>query len=149
MEAIIFIGIQGVGKSTFYRDYFFNTHIRINIDMLKTRHREQIFLQACLEGKQPFVVDNTNPTVEERQRYIIPAKTHKFRAIAYYFEADLEQCKQRNSQRPAKQVVPLVGLLGTYKKLVIPHWQEGFDAIYTVKSELNNSFIVEEWQHEI
>ncbi len=149
MEAIIFIGIQGVGKSTFYRDYFFNTHIRINMDMLKTRHREQIFLQACLEGKQPFVVDNTNPTVEERQRYIIPAKTHKFRAIAYYFEADLEQCKQRNSQRPAKQVVPLVGLLGTYKKLVIPHWQEGFDAIYTVKSELNYSFIIEEWRHEI
>jgi len=149
MEAIIFIGIQGVGKSTFYRDYFFNTHIRINMDMLKTRHREQILLQACLEGKQPFVVDNTNPTVEERQRYIIAAKTHKFRVIAYYFQADLEQCKQRNNQRPAKQVVPLVGLLGTYKKLVLPNWQEGFDAIYTVKSELNYSFIVEEWQHEI
>ena len=149
MEAIIFIGVQGVGKSTFYRDYFFNTHIRINMDMLKTRHREQVFLQACLEGKQPFVVDNTNPTVEDRQRYIIPAKTHKFRVIAYYFQTDLEQCKQRNSQRPPKQVVPLVGLLATYKKLVIPNRQEGFDAIYTVKSELNYSFIVEEWQHEI
>lgn len=64
MEAIIFIGIQGAGKSTFYRHHFFNTHIRINLDMLKTRHREQIFLQACLEAKQPFVVDNTNPTVD-------------------------------------------------------------------------------------
>lgn len=149
MEAIIFIGIQGVGKSTFYRDYFFNTHIRINMDMLKTRHREQIFLQACLEGKQPFVVDNTNPTFEDRQRYIIPAKAYKFRVIAYYFPADLEQCKQRNSQRQPKQIVPLVGLLGTYKKLVIPNWTEGFDAIYTVKSELNYSFIVEEWRHEI
>lgn len=149
MEAIIFIGIQGVGKSTFYRDYFFNTHIRINMDMLKTRHREQILLQACLEGKQPFVIDNTNPTVEDRQRYIIPAKNHKFQAIAYYFPADLEQCKQRNNQRPPKQIVPLVGLLGTYKKLVIPNWSEGFDAIYTVKSQLNYSFIVEEWQHEI
>lgn len=28
MEAIIFVGIQGAGKSTFYRDRFFNTHIR-------------------------------------------------------------------------------------------------------------------------
>ena len=149
MEAIIFIGIQGVGKSTFYRDYFFNTHIRINMDMLKTRHREQILLQACLEGKQPFVVDNTNPTVEDRQRYIIPAKNHKFQAIAYYFPADLEECKQRNIQRSPKQIVPLVGLLGTYKKLVIPNLSEGFDAIYTVKSQLNYSFIVEEWQHEV
>jgi predicted kinase len=149
MEAIIFIGIQGAGKSTFYRNYFFNTHIRINLDMLKTRHREQIFLQACLEVKQRFVVDNTNPTVENRERYIIPAKANGFRVVGYYFQSQLEDCKQRNNQRPPKQIVPLVGLLATYKKLVLPSWQEGFDAIYSVKTELNYSFIVEEWQREI
>ena len=149
MEAIIFIGIQGVGKSTFYRQHFFNTHIRINLDMLKTRHREQIFLQACLEAKQPFVVDNTNPTVEERRRYITPAKAQGFRVVGYYFQAVLEDCKQRNNQRPPKQIVPLVGLLATYKKLVLPTRSEGFDTIYTVKTELNYSFIVEEWKREI
>jgi predicted kinase len=149
MEAIIFIGIQGVGKSTFYRHNFFNTHIRINLDMLKTRHREQIFLQACLEAKQPFVVDNTNPTIEERKRYITLAKAQGFRVVGYYFPAVLSDCKERNNQRPPKQVVPLVGLLATYKKLVLPTWAEGFDAIYTVKSELNYSFIVEEWKREI
>jgi predicted kinase len=149
MEAIIFIGIQGVGKSTFYLHHFFNTHIRINLDMLKTRHREQIFLQACLEGKQPFVMDNTNPTVEERKRYITPAKAQGFRVVGYYFQARLEDCKERNNQRPPKQIVPLVGLLATYKKLVLPNFSEEFDAIYTVKSELNYSFIVEEWKHEI
>ncbi len=149
MQAIIFVGIQGAGKSTFYYNYFFNTHIRINLDMLKTRHREQIFLQACLEAKQSFVVDNTNPTVEERKRYIIPAKAQGFQVVAYYFQADLEECKQRNHQRPPKQVVPLVGLLGTYKKLVLPNWTEGFDAIYSVKPEVNYSFSIEEWQHEI
>jgi predicted kinase len=57
MEAVIFIGIQGSGKSSFYRQHFFNTHIRINLDMLKTRHREKIFVRACLEAKQRFVVD--------------------------------------------------------------------------------------------
>lgn len=149
MEAIIFIGIQGVGKSTFYQKNFFNTHIRINLDMLKTRHREQIFLQACLTGKQPFVVDNTNPTIEERQRYITPAKAQGFKIVGYYFQAALEDCKQRNNQRKPKYVVPLVGLLATYKKLVLPTCAEGFDAIYTVKPELNYLFIVEEWQHEI
>ncbi|MBD2446652.1 AAA family ATPase [Nostoc sp. FACHB-152] len=149
MEAIIFIGIQGAGKSTFYRNYFFNTHIRINLDMLKTRHREHIFLQACLEAQQRFVVDNTNPTVENRERYIIPAKTNGFRVVGYYFQSKLEDCKQRNNQRPPKQIVPLVGLLATYKKLVLPSWQEGFDTIYSVKTELNYSFIVEEWQREI
>ncbi|BAY09368.1 ATP-binding protein [Calothrix sp. NIES-2098] len=149
MEAIIFIGIQGAGKSTFYRNYFFNTHIRINLDMLKTRHREQIIFQACLEAKQPFVIDNTNPTVEERKRYIIPAKEKYFRVVGYYFQALLEDCQQRNNQRPPKQIVPLVGLLATYKKLVMPSWEEGFDAIYTVKPDVNYSFIVEEWNREI
>ncbi|MBH8575725.1 ATP-binding protein [Nostocaceae cyanobacterium CENA369] len=149
MEAIIFIGIQGAGKSTFYRDRFFNTHIRINLDMLKTRHREQIFLQACLEAKQPFVVDNTNPTVEERKRYITPAKAKGFQVVGYYFQSELEECKKRNSQRNSEQIVPIIGLLATYKKLVLPSWQEGFDALYSVKTNLNYSFIVEEWQSEI
>lgn len=30
MEAIIFIGVQATGKSTFYKNKFFTTYIRIN-----------------------------------------------------------------------------------------------------------------------
>ncbi|MDF5731609.1 MAG: AAA family ATPase [Rhizonema sp. PD38] len=149
MEAIIFVGIQGAGKSTFYRTQFFNTHIRINLDMLKTRNREQIIFQSCLEAKQSFVVDNTNPTVEERRRYIPPAKAKKIQVIGYYFDSLLEECKQRNNQRIAEQIVPLVGLLATSKKLVLPTWQEGFDALYTVKTGLNDLFTVEQWHREI
>lgn len=74
MEAIIFIGIPASGKSTFYQQYFFNTHVRINVDMLKTRHREQLLTQACIEAKQKFVSDNTNRTPEVRARTIQPAK---------------------------------------------------------------------------
>jgi predicted kinase len=149
MEAIIFIGVQGAGKSTFYRERLLNTHMRINLDMLKTRHREQIFLKACLEAKQRFIIDNTNPTPQERSRYILPAKENKFRVIAYYFDSHLEECKQRNNQRQGKQVVPLPGLLGTYKRLVLPSWEEGFDAIYSVKTNVNYSFTLKEWQREV
>lgn len=70
MEAIIFVGIQATGKSTFYRENFFKTHIRINLDMLKTRHRENIILEACIKAKQPFVIDNTNPSMNDRKKYI-------------------------------------------------------------------------------
>lgn len=149
MEAIIFVGIQGAGKSTFYRTQFFNTHIRINLDLLKTRNREQIIFQSCLEAKQSFVVDNTNPTVEERRRYITPAKAKSFQVIGYYFDSRLEECKQRNNQRISEQIVPLVGLLATSKKLVLPNCQEGFDALYTVKTGLNYLFTVEQWHREI
>jgi predicted kinase len=149
MEAIIFIGLQGAGKSNFYREQFLNTHMRINLDMLKTRHREQIFFKACLEAKQSFVIDNTNPTLEDRSRYILKALENRFRVIAYYFDSHLEECKQRNSQRTGKEIIPIVGLISTYKKLVLPTWEEGFDAIYSVKTVIDNSFIVKEWQREI
>ena len=40
-EAAVFCGIQGSGKTTFYRARFAATHARINLDELKTRHRER------------------------------------------------------------------------------------------------------------
>ncbi len=149
MQAIIFIGIQGAGKSTFYRNNFLDTHIRINLDMLKTRHRERLIFQACLEAKQKFVIDNTNPTVEDRQRYIMPAKEQGFQVLAYYFNSNLEECKQRNSKRSGKKIIPEVGILSTYKKLILPSYIEGFDGIYSVKTHPDYSFVVEEWKREI
>ena len=79
MEAVIFCGIQGVGKSTFFKDRFFRTHVRISLDLLRTRNRERIFLAACLESGQRFVVDNTNPTRNERSVYIQAAKEKSLR----------------------------------------------------------------------
>jgi len=35
-DAVIFTGIQASGKSTFYKEQFSRTHIRINLDMLRT-----------------------------------------------------------------------------------------------------------------
>ena len=145
MEAVILIGIQASGKSSFCRDRFYNTHIRINLDMLKTRHREKILVQACLDAQQRFVVDNTNPTPADRARYILPAKDKGFRVVGYYFQSVLEDCKRRNSQRQGKQVIPVPGILATHKKLVLPSWDEGFDALYSVKLGTNYSFIVKEW----
>jgi len=50
MELIIFIGIQATGKSEFYKRRFYNTHIRINLDMLKTRNKEKISCQKQIYG---------------------------------------------------------------------------------------------------
>ena len=69
-QAVIFISIPATGKSTFFRVPFFDTHIRLNLEMLRTRHREQVLLKAFIEGKQSFVVDNTNATVEYRKKCI-------------------------------------------------------------------------------
>ncbi len=143
MEAIIFMGLQASGKSSFYRDKFIDTHIRINLDMLKTRHREKLLFNACLEAKQPFVIDNTNPAIADRSRYIEPAKAKGFKIIGYYFQSNLEECKQRNSQRDSTKKIPLVGILDTYKKLEMPSYEERFDRLFYVKIDADNLFIVE------
>ena len=61
MEAVILCGIQGSGKSTFCRERLFHTHVRINMDMLQSRHRETILLTACLNAKQPFAAKRRTP----------------------------------------------------------------------------------------
>ena len=149
MEAVIFMGLQASGKSSFYRTRFIDTHIRLNLDMLKTRHREHILFNACLAAKQSFVIDNTNPTISTRQRYIIPAKQYNFTITGYYFQSSVEECKLRNSRREGKSKISLVGILATYQKLQLPSYQEGFDRLYYVKIAKNNSFLVEEWQNAV
>lgn len=75
--AIIFIGIQASGKSTFYHEQF-AAYTHINLDTLHTRNKENLLLQECVECGRSFVVDNTNPTKEDRQKYIRAAKDKLF-----------------------------------------------------------------------
>jgi predicted kinase len=146
MEAVIFIGIQGAGKSTFYKQFFVDTHIRINLDMLKTRHREELLLKACLEAKQPFVVDKMNASIVDRARYIQAAKAYNFRVVGYYFRSNFEECLERNNQREGKAVVPEKGLRGFQSRFQMPSYSEGFDALFHVKIGENREFIVTEWK---
>jgi predicted kinase len=149
MEAVIFIGIQGSGKSTFFKERFFDTHIRINLDMLRTRHREKLLFEACLEAKQKFVLDNTNLTREEREKYIVGAKSFGFKIVGYYFQTNLEKAFERNNQRTGKAKIPEKGLLGSFKRLQIPQFDEGFDKLFYVSINDKSGFVVEDWKDEI
>lgn len=149
MEAIIFIGIQGSGKSTFYRQQWADTHLRLNLDMLRTRHREAILFQACLNAKQSFVVDNTNPTRAERAKYINAARAAGFRIIGYYFSAKLKDALARNAQRIGKQCVPEKGVRATHQRLELPRYDEGFDALYYVRIADDGGFVCQEWREDL
>lgn len=149
MQVVIFIGVQATGKSTFFKERFADTHLRINLDMLKTRHREEILVNACLQAHQSFVVDNTDPRIEDRQRYIIPAKEAGFEVIGYYFESKIATILERNQHRLGKERIPEAGIRAAYNKLQIPTLDEGFDKLYYVKIDPQGSFEVVEWQDEI
>lgn len=133
MELVIFVGFPGAGKSYFYRENFFDTHIRINLDMLKTRHREQVLFEACLKGKQSVVIDNTNLTVQHRARYIVPAAARGFVSRAYFFDRSAADCLENNNMRTGKSKVPDVAIFSAVKKLEIPRLEEGFSEIIVIK----------------
>lgn len=142
MEMLLFVGLQAAGKSTFFKEKWYETHMRLNMDMLRTRHREAILLDALLQAKQPFVVDNTNPTAEDRKAYIDKAQAHQFRIAGYYFVPDYLESLRRNEGRAGKAKIPEIGIKSVMKKLQQPTWDEGFDDIYDVTS-INGLFTVE------
>lgn len=148
MEVVIFIGIQASGKSTFFKERFYDTHVRINLDMLKTKRREEILIDACLKAKQKFAIDKTNLTVIEREKHITNAKSYGFRVTGYYFQTNLKSALERNRLRDGFASVPDVAILGSNKKLELPSYEEGFDGLFYVRIE-NNGFEVEEWKDEI
>ncbi len=148
MEAVLFIGIQATGKSTFYKQNFFNSHVRLSLDLLNTRNKLQRFLQTCLDTQSKFVIDNTNPEVKDRLAFIDIAKQKKYKVVGYYFNSSLEEALKRNSQRQGKARIPDIGIKGCNKKLQLPTYSEGFDELYYV-SILNNEFIISEWKNEI
>ena len=149
MEALIFIGIHATGKTTFYNQQFVNSHARISLDLMKTRHIEMVFIETCLKTGMKLVVDNTNPTIADRKRYIEKAKKAGFQVSGYYFESKLQAALDRNSGRDGKAQIPDKGILGTYKRLELPSYKEGFDKLYYVRITDDGTFDVQEYKDEI
>lgn len=141
MEAVLLIGIQGAGKSTFYKERFFDTHVRVSLDLLRTRRRERALLEACLATGQRLVVDNTNVTAAGRAGYIAPAKAAGFRVVGYFFIPDPEGSRERNDRREGRRRVPPAGLFGTLKRLEPPRAAEGFDELFAVTLSPAGEFV--------
>jgi len=135
-ELIIFVGLQASGKSTFYRTYFAETHMLISKDCFRNhRHpgrRQDQLLQAALESGHSIVVDNTNPTVEERAALVQKGCLYGATIVGYFFHSQIQDCLIRNQQRLGKARVPEVAIYATRKKLLPPSYAEGFDQLFDV-----------------
>lgn len=146
MHAVIFIGIQASGKTSFYRERFSDTHIRLSLDMLRTRTRERILIDACLRSKQPFVLDNTNAAARERARTILAARAAGFRVSGYYFLSTVKESIARDLKRAqanGRPPLPPSGIGGTFKRLEPPTFAEGFHELYQVHPQSDGTFLVQ------
>jgi hypothetical protein len=144
-QLIILCGLQASGKTSFYRETLMRTHVRISLDLLRTRNREERFLDLCLETRMPTVIDNTNPTRTERASYISRGQTNGFQILGYYFQSRLADCLARNAQREGTACIPEVGLKACASRLEVPTPDEGFDRLAYVRLQPGGGFLTEEW----
>ncbi|HLI09813.1 MAG TPA: ATP-binding protein [Ktedonobacteraceae bacterium] len=135
MELVILTGLQAAGKSTFYRQRFAGTHELVSKDLLQ-RHRgsrQAQLIEAALSAGRSVVVDNTNPSLEERAELIRLGRAHGAEITVYFFEPHVGQSLKRNEQRTGKARVPHIGIFAIAKRLVPPTYAEGFDKLYRVR----------------
>src|SRR5262245_31982211 len=103
LEVVILIGFQGAGKSTFRAQRFEGTHALVSKDLWRNNRRperrQQRLIAAALAAGQSVVVDNTNPSVEERASTIETARSFGARVVGYFFESPLRECVARNEAR--------------------------------------------------
>jgi predicted kinase len=144
-DFVLLIGIPASGKSSFYRDRFADTHVRVNRDMLKAAHRETKLRDICLELGIPIVLDNTNVTRKIRAAHIAAARAHSARVVGYYFSSRVSLALDRNRARGLP--VPDKAVLGQSASLELPTLREGFNELWFVRAE-GNTFDVEPWKDE-
>ena len=136
-EAVIFVGLQGSGKTTCFLEKFAATHIHVSRDVQKTAKVEAALIADCLKTGRSFVIDDTNATREVRASYIRAAKAAGFRVVGYFFDVPVRTAIGRNNYRKDKKPIPVPALLRTAKLMEKPAAEEGFDEIREITSALS------------
>src|SRR5215211_6182729 len=110
MELVIFVGLQASGKSTFFHERFAATHEHVSKDLFRNNRnpnrRQAQLIEDALEEGRSVVVDNTNPTLEDRRALIELGGEYAARIVGYYFDASVRECLRRNEAREGKARVP-------------------------------------------
>ena len=104
-------------------------------------------MEQCLKQGMSFAVDNTNPTQEDRKKYIVAAKQYGYRVVGYYFQSCVKECMERNERREGKAKVSRCAVAATFKKLELPDYREGFDLLYYVAME-KGGWKVADWKED-
>lgn len=140
MDLVILCGRQASGKSTYRAKTFDATHVVVSKDrmprdrrggMNKAMRQAKQIRDALGEGRS-VVVDNTNPSLEDRADLIALGREYSARVLGYYFNSTWEESLSRNDLRVGRAKVPYVALAATSKRLVAPTMAEGFDELYEV-----------------
>lgn len=149
-ELLILVGFPGSGKSYFAKKYITN-YQRINRDTLKTTNKcIQLADQILMEGKS-LVVDNTNLTVSERNKYISLANNYHIPYRCLVFDTSIEQCIHNSYFRNCVSnneinVIPKIVYNVMKKKYQVPSLEEGFTSIKHISYHYNDNKNFDCWK---
>ena len=145
MELVLFVGLQGSGKSGYFASRYSGTHVHVSKDLFppharKKTDRQLRQIEQALATGRSVVVDNTNPRSADRAMLVELAHRHGARAVAYFFEPRIAESIKRNAERTPQ--VPKVAIFTTAKRLQPPAFEEGFDEIHDVRIAAEGGFSV-------
>lgn len=159
-EMIVMIGIPGSGKSTFVQKYLVpHQYEIINRDTISTKGDTFKTMTLCLNECSKYlksgisiVIDNTNPTIDARQKFISLAKKYNYNIRCFVMDIDINLAKHNNFYRHYVSngkinLIPEI-VYNKYKKnYEEPNQEEGFQSIIKVDFLFDNSYVIEETYH--
>ncbi|KAM6959280.1 bifunctional polynucleotide phosphatase/kinase [Aplochiton taeniatus] len=138
-EVIVAVGYPASGKSSFFHSHVLpKGYAYVNRDTLGTWQKCVSECERALKEGRSVAVDNTNPDVESRKRYVDVAMAAGVPCRCFQFTATLGQAKHNNNFREmvpseTKHVKVNGMILMSYRKhFVTPSISEGFTEILQV-----------------
>ncbi|XP_077115839.1 bifunctional polynucleotide phosphatase/kinase [Ranitomeya variabilis] len=137
VEVVVTVGFPAAGKSTFIKENLVpKGYVYANRDTLGTWQKCVAACEEALKSKKSIVIDNTNPDLESRSRYINCAKKAGVPVRCFFFVAPIELAKHNNRFREmtSKGHVSVNDMvMNSYKsKFVAPSLTEGFSEILKI-----------------
>ncbi|KAI4871508.1 hypothetical protein NFI96_029131 [Prochilodus magdalenae] len=138
-EVIVAVGFPGAGKSTFFHTHILpKGYVYVNRDTLGSWQNCVSACERALKEGKSVVVDNTNPDLESRKRYVDVSQKAGVPCRCFNFTASLEQSKHNNRFReifPSALKHAHVNdmVFHSYKKkFVPPSLSEGFSEVLQI-----------------
>lgn len=138
-EVVVLVGLQASGKSALVKSRF-NNYTHISRDILGTWQKcVKVLTEALPKGKS-VVIDNTNPDVESRKRYIDVCGSVPCRCIWVATPLDQAKHNEKFRQLTTPHHKPIGGVtMNVYmSKFQEPHTSEGF--IEVIKTYVTPTF---------
>lgn len=138
-EVIVAVGFPASGKSTFFQTHIIpKGYVYVNRDTMGTWQKCVAACERALKEGRSVAVDNTNPDLESRKRYLDVAKAAGVPCRCFQFTATLHQAKHNNRFREmapsdTKHLKVNDMVFNSYKKnFVAPTLSEGFGEILQI-----------------